>query len=410
MRVMNGLGVRMLLGFLGAMMVACGPPPAVHNPVPESKLLMDIELIVKQGEDVHSMSPVELFKLASQQLKAQEYAQCARNFDLLWQNLEGTEYFVPSLYNAGLCRERLELWSDAAERYLHLIKVDDGTRDGLDARFRLAECDANLSNWSRVEENMTATLAREDTRHMDRTEGRYRLGMAQVALRKLTEADEAFKTAIKENRVAGTSKLPDKNYFVAGAAYGRALVYHLMFSDVKFRLPEEKMQEDMTTKKELAQQAYSYYIATIRHKNQYWSILSGYMVGKIFEDFYYDILASEIPRDLTDDEVKSYFYALREDLRPLLERALESYEKTSAVSTQIGLDNPWVRRTEERMNRLRTYLNDPTLFDAEETAIIEWNQKLAELDALRSTDPEHVELLVPLPALDLPVAKPAVPE
>lgn len=417
----TSLAVLALLTLLAA---GCGPRPEVQGPdgsAGDEVIDFDTTILVREGageDEVVSFEASELFAQASAELKAEDYVACARHFDALWRALPDSEYFVPGVYNAGLCLERQERWEEAAERYLELIARQGDSRDGLDAYFRLAEVDANVSRWDRVVGHMRGLLARDDLRHLDRMEAHYRAGMALLAQRRLSEAESMFKDALRENLAADRARLPDGNYFMSGCTYGRALVYHFSAQDIAFRLPQDRMKTDMQTRIALGRQAYDLYVRTIRQRHPYWSLLSGYMVGKLFEDFYYAVLASEIPHDLNEDEMRGYMEGLREELDPLLDQALSAWEKTSAVSERIGFDNDWTKHAEERMTRLRTYRTDEATLRAEEEAILEWNRRMAEYrqvvppGTLEPVDAEGNPLpLAPEPpAPKMPLAPAAAPE
>src|SRR5690606_11689184 len=170
---------------LALLSVACGPRTS-EMPDPEAEtVVFDVELVVTRDGETTTMAPATLFKEASAQLQREEWENCARDFDILWRSLEGSDYYSASLYNAGLCWERQAVWDEAAERYLILIDDEGTTRDGLDAYFRLAEVDANDRRWDRVRAAMLQVLEREDLKHFDRLEARYRLGMAHIALQEI---------------------------------------------------------------------------------------------------------------------------------------------------------------------------------------------------------------------------------
>jgi TolA-binding protein len=377
-------------------------------PVPVQKMALDAEFLIRVNDEVRTVNADQLFAQARQELDDAAYQDCARNFDTLWQNLPGSEYEIASIYNAGLCHEQLANWELAAERYLRLLALQANSRDALDATFRLAECDANSSNWERVATHMQRLLEREDLRHLDKTEASYRLGMAQIALGQYDDAEQSFRASLKRNRLAGTARIANTHYFVSGAYYGIALAYHLRFSRIRFRLPEERMKEDLEVKRSLAKSAYSAYIDTVNQRNHFWGILSGYMVGKLFEDFYYDLLTAEVPPELEGEELRDYFLALREDFRPLLDEALIAYETTAKTSVRLGIENEWATASDERLQRLRQYMDDESALRQEEQAIAEWSRQVREIEESRAQSPNS-ELLVPPPPPPMPVAKAAAP-
>jgi hypothetical protein len=122
------------------------------------------------------------------------------------------------------------------------------------------------------------------------------------------------------------------------------------------------MGEDLKEKADLFLRAQSAYIKALSHHHPHWSMAAGYMIGRLYEDFYADIFESEIPDDLSAEAVGFYFEELRKQIRPLMVRAVQVYEKNLSLSRRIGTspqENPWVADTETQLQRLKSYLDDP---------------------------------------------------
>jgi hypothetical protein len=122
------------------------------------------------------------------------------------------------------------------------------------------------------------------------------------------------------------------------------------------------MGKDLDKKGKLFMSAQHHYIEALRHHHPNWSMAAGYMIGKLYEEFYTDIFEAEIPSDLSDEEVALYFEELRKHIRPLMERAIDVYEKNLSLSRRMGESeekDKWVRETEESLEHLKLFLNDP---------------------------------------------------
>jgi tetratricopeptide (TPR) repeat protein len=353
---------------------ACGPKVAVQDPTdpPEgAPIQMEVEIIFKDGDQDAMMSRSDLFEEAHDRLARQDYPGCARAFDALWHALPSTDTLTfPSLYNAGLCYENTLDWPLAADRFQQALPLaTPQSRDHLDTLFRLSEALANLARWDDVIAHTQAALLLPDLQHIDRLEGIYRQGMARIGLGQNDAAEDAFKLCLRENQIIGQASLAEQHYIIAGCHYGKALAYHMTFSALQFTLPEEQMDRDVDTKRQLSRRAYDQYLRTMRTRNHYWGILSGYMIGKLFEDFYYDILTSELPPDLSGQALTDYFVMLREDARILIDEAIALYRKTSVVSEQIHARHEWVLRAEDRLRFLEGYYDDEPLLRSEEAQI-----------------------------------------
>ena len=122
------------------------------------------------------------------------------------------------------------------------------------------------------------------------------------------------------------------------------------------------MGNDLQEKAELFMAAQHNYIRALSYHHPKWSMAAGYMIGRLYEDFYKDILSAEIPDDLTQEHLTLYFEELRTQIRPLMVRAVQVYEKNLSLSERIGTsagENEWVAVTSQHLERLRMYLDDP---------------------------------------------------
>jgi hypothetical protein len=119
----------------------------------------------------------------------------------------------------------------------------------------------------------------------------------------------------------------------------------------------------------------------------------------LFEDFYYDILTSELPADLDDQALTDYFMTLREDARVLIDEAIALYRKTTLVAEQIQQRNEWIDRAQARLTFLEGYYDDEPLLRAEEAQVADLYARIrrdpANADAYRR---ELATRFRPLPA------------
>lgn len=344
------------------------------DPAPVEEVQLDPSLIkatVSDGQvnGTKVINSSEVFAQAQEAFSKRRYEEAVKHYAVIIEHFADSDYALASFYNSGLAFDHLQRHEDAARMYRQVYERFRGYSEATDALFRLAGSLARLERHDEVLEVTDLIDERMGLKLPDRVESLVRRGDALLAKGQLNEAETRYREAMTLNRRASAeTALPDDAFFLVSAQYGIARVYHELFRAIKFRLPVERMEQDLEDKVKIFQQAQGLYIRAIRLGHPYWATASRYQIARMYEDFYSDLLTSEIPR-LTDEEAEIYFEALRENLRPLMESALQYYEKTIILSERQGVDNEYTQRTQEALERLKVYMTDPRLQDREEDAI-----------------------------------------
>ena len=311
----------------------------------------------------------QVFADAQAAFKKRQYDKALEHYALIIEHFRESDYYLAALYNSGLALDFQRRHEEAARAYRAVFKAFPGRPEATDALFRLAGSLDKLGRHEEVIEVVEQISGRTGRVVGDHVEIHVRLGDALLATNRISEAEAAYSEALKLNRRAPVDEaLPDDAYFVVAAQYGVGQVYHELFRAIKFRLPVERMDQDLKDKIRLFDQTQSLYIRTIRLGHPYWTTASRYQIARMYEDFYADLLASEIPR-LTDEEAELYFEELRKKLRPLMDRALQYYERTITLSERRGVDNEYTAETQEALERLKSYLTDPEQLDIDEARV-----------------------------------------
>lgn len=324
----------------------------------------------------------ELFVEAGDYLLADDYANALRLYELILENFEDDEYLRASTYNSALSLEGLGRTGDAAARYRAVIEGWPATEDAKDAMFRLAECEAILGNLERVPPLMERVLVRVGLDVEDRVEAHLRWANSMLELRRFDEATEHYREAIRIQDRARLAWNPESGRpserpldpgdgLIAQTWFALGRVYHELFSEIRLVLPEERLTEDLVGKTQLFDQAQDAYLQSVRTGNPYWAPAAGYMVGRLFEDYYFDVLATEVPEDFDALEVEVYFEQLREFVRPAMERALAIYEHNLAMAYRLGADSGWVDDTLASLERVHEYLETREGWEDEHRQIVD---------------------------------------
>ena len=348
----------------------------------------------KDGKPGQAIQADEVFERANEAYQARRYEEAADHYATIITYFQESRFYRPALFNAGLVYEKLERWEVAAAQYERILEEDAASSDAKDAFYRLAHVRAELGDWDAIDGLMTQVMLRGDLEHFDRMEAHLRRSTALLELGKLGEARDGFYTMVRLNREAsGADRLADSTEFMVQGRFGLGRTYHQMVLGIPLVLPPQKMGEDLQEKAELFLKAQTSYIQALREHHAQWSVAAGYMIGKLYEDFYLDILAAEIPDDLTAEQTSLYFEELRKQLRPLMVRAIKVYEKNLSLSKRIvhpgGQDNRWVDASSAHLGHLKAYLNDPFTQRRAERLVLQgkpldtlWNPVLMASDAV----------------------------
>ena len=315
------------------------------------------------GEVSQMIDVKELFNLAYDAFSQRRYERAADHYGAVVKYFPESNYYLPALYNAGLSYEKLDRWDAAADSYRQILEGSPDTKDALDASFRLANAYDKSGRHTEVVDLMTEVLLGAEIAYFDRIEAYVRRGNALRELKQWTESEDDYRTVLQLNksatprdRLAAGSNLMVQTYFGLGRSF------HAQVREIRLVLPTERMGDDLAEKARLFTSAQANYIEALRHHHPQWSVGAGFMIGKLYEDFYTDIFNAEIPDTLSDEAVALYFEELRKQIRPLMERAIDVYERNLSLSKRMGKDaqsDAWVSQTEMKLNRLRSFLEDP---------------------------------------------------
>lgn len=368
-----GMDGRWLLaaGLAGLMLVGTGcstaKPGKMLDGTPDKAERLDLDpMLIRasaDGDGGETIDVSEVFKRAYEAYSDRRYERAAKHYELVVEYFEDSKYYLPALYNAGLSYEKLERWQPAAKFYRRIIEEFPGKKDAKDAYYRLANAYDKSGQYQKVVDLMTEVLLREKINTFDRIEAYVRRSNALLELGHYTEAADGYRTMLELNdKAPPEQRLSEDSNLIVEAYFGLGRSFHARVRTIKLELPTEKMGEDLKKKARLFTSAQANYIEALRHHHPQWSMAAGYMIGKLYEDFYTDIFNAEIPDDLTDEQVALYFEELRKHIRPLMERAISVYEKNLSLSRRMGTSeqkNEWVAQTATKLERLRDFLDDP---------------------------------------------------
>ncbi len=186
----------------------------------------------------------------------------------------------------------------------------------------------------------------------------FQLGQFDAADPPLARADEIFLASQEKNTERFTNY-----YFVGMARFYRAAIWHRRFREVPIRLPEKQMTEDFARKFALLEKAQDAYNHTIKAKHMFWVSAAGYQLGSLFEEFYDAMMYAPIPDWLDDKQRQVYYEELKNQLRPVVNKAIWVFEKNLATARRLGYESAFTAQTEAKLGELQSILlaGDTTL-------------------------------------------------
>lgn len=323
----------------------------------------------------------QLFAEANDYLLADDFSNAVRLYQILLEHFTDPTWLQVVWCNLGLAYEGLRDWDQAAAAYRQVLSIALASDDGTWAHYRLAEVYAQLGLFERVPALMEAVVPRPGQPVASRVEGHLRWGFALLELRDFAAAEQQFRRALQVNnsvRQGYDPAQPDPlrtpldpgDGRIAQAHFGLGRVFHELFLEIRLVLPEDRLTRDLVDKGQLFDQAQAAYLDGVRTGNVVWGPACGYLVGQLHEDFYFDVLATEVPTDFNELELEVYFEELRNFLRPAMEKAATIYENNLAMAYRLNAQGAWVEDTLAAIQRVQDYLFHQTGWLDEQTLIL----------------------------------------
>jgi len=334
--------------------LACGPKAGEIRMDPMEFLAERTD----EGVVVEVMDPEILFDEGVHLFEEKRYPEAARKFTRILDRFGKTRFASAALFNRGLVLLADGRPADAAmdlERHLKDYPDDQGQADVWQ---KLGEAYSETGEWAKAEAALLRRMGMPPMTLLEEAEVRARLtrslrmqGRFEDALRE----ESALMLLHDRNK---TLPEMDGNYFVAMASMEGGYIYHELFGRIKFILPVERMEKDLMDKATLFMKAQGEYLRTIRLRNSYWGVLAGVRVGRLYEDFFDDVMNAEVPPDLSSEDLAVYQTELKRQVRPLLAKAVDAYERNLSMSRMYGAKEEWFGDMEARLARLRKLLEE----------------------------------------------------
>lgn len=310
------------------------------------------------GVKVDTLDPEVLFVEAAAEFEAGQHPDAIRKFGLILEHFHDTRYARPARFNRGLVLLATQRPHAAADDFRAFIDERPGDPENAEAFQRLGEALLGAGEWADARDALLARLDADPVTRAEEVEARARLARACRMLGLYREARVHVERAMTLHGRSATAPEMLDNPFVAMAAFEGAATWHDLFSQIRFVLPTDRMEKDLTDKATLFLKAQAEYLRTMRLGNVFWAVQAGNRVGRMYEEFYDAIMSAQTPPEFSPQELRAYLDALRAQARPLVAKAVAAYERNLAAARMYGADEEWFGDMTRRLDRLKRILEE----------------------------------------------------
>jgi len=361
-------GPRSLAAVAALVLASCAGPRAVAPAGPTENVRfapetlvevtpLDLELAAKNDE--------ELFAIGTAAYAGGDFRRAAAAFGRVADLHPGSRHHAAALYDAGLAHERLGEWRAALERFRALQRGWVGP-DADEAAFRAAAALWHLGELPEARALLDGLARRADLSTADRIRAFTELGVVERDLGEAAAAERSLQRALSIWQDAGDRERLDV-YHPAQALYYLGELARASFLAVPVdpaRDSPESLARALEAKAELLLAAQGYYLRAVRAGNAEWAVAAGYRVGELYDELHARMTGASLPPGLDLEEQRAYREELQRRVRVLLVKAIGVYEQTLQWARQAGVENAFVGRSQEALDRMRRLLVETEVLPA----------------------------------------------
>ncbi len=179
-------------------------------------------------------------------------------------------------------------------------------------------------------------------------EARHRLIQLYAAIGNKVKQNQLLKQLVLGDEPTKATHTARTRYIVAQAALSLAEQKMEAFRTVKL---VEPLQKNLMDKKTRMKDALDAYNQAARYQVADVVTASTYRIGEIYEQFSSELMASERPKDLNEEELEEYDILLEEQAYPFEEKAISILESNTLRSAE-GYYDTWVKKSFNKLKKL----------------------------------------------------------
>ena len=347
--------------FIAINIIGCG---AVQKTATQETIDMEpvvIEVDDRNGRrEVRTYDAQSLFNDAKKAYESEQYPTCIDKYTELLAQFTQSRFVISARFNRGLCYEESLQHGLAVNDFRLYIDTVETDQDKLDGFFRWGFNLVESGNYPIAKGLYDELLTREDLGKFDRAEAHLRRGIALAGMRQYAVGERDLRQALELVKTATKGEVIG-NDIAAECHYRKGDIYGELSRDVKLKLPLENMESDLQAKIRFFRQSQSSYIDTLNVRSPYWSTAAGLKLGELYQRFYEDVVAAEVPPTFDQTMRRFYLLELKKRLQPVLVHSVKIYERNMAMGLRLGTENEWTKETEKRLEKLRALIEQNSI-------------------------------------------------
>ena len=309
---------------------------------------------VKLGE----LNEEELFAIGKNAMAAGDNQKALTHFEYLADTHLDSKHRPAALHLAGLMHERMKEFSKALERFAEASKAYGPTPEGAESQFKMADEYYFLGDLEASAAQLEPLANLTYLSGAKQMEARNKRGVVLFNADRLDEAEMIFRAALDEMKPGMKDDYRD-GYLPSQAQFYLAEILRTRFQQAKINTATgttDEIAAHLNEKAQMLLTAQVHYIACIRVGHPEWATASGYRIGELYQSFYEDLMNATPPKALEADAVPYYRDELHKQLRNVVRKAIDAYEKTLDAAERVGATNPFIAQTREQLEKMKTLM------------------------------------------------------
>jgi cellulose synthase operon protein C len=180
-------------------------------------------------------------------------------------------------------------------------------------------------------------------------EARQKLVDLNEKTRDLKQRDLWLQRLVETDAKAGKLRTERTRYLAAHASLQLAKPSHELFNHIALKAPLDK---NLKRKKEAMQSAIASYKQAAEYAVADVTTAATYQIGQIYQKFGADLMASERPKGLNDEELEQYDILLEEQAFPFEDKAIALHESNIKHASE-GIYDEWVKKSYAALAKLK---------------------------------------------------------
>ena len=288
-----------------------------------------------------------LFDVGTRAFQSGDFAKAAAAFDRIAQQQPA------SIWNAALAYERLGRLEPALARYEKYIRL----KNEPEAQFHAAAAEYKLGRLDAAAQRLHQLAARPGITSLQKAGAMMQEAVCRIESGARADGAILLRAALeiyesdKEEPI--DPSLPAQAEFWLGEAFRGSFRAEALDPAA---MDEKALDDALERKAQFLLSAQGHYLRCIRRGDGEWATAAGFRIGEMYEDLYRQLIEAPLPRGLDEQQSALYRQQLHAKVKTLVEKAIKVYEQTLSTAQRVGAQNPYVKKTEDALERLRKLL------------------------------------------------------